>query len=117
MALTLASAAHWALQFPKTAMLAARLFLDARVPAMLKWGALAGALLIISPIDLLGDIPVLGPVDDIGLLMLLVTMFVRLCPPNIVREHETIVGAGATAGMKPQTSPSGGSDLKNVTPQ
>jgi len=116
MAMSLASAARWALQFPKTALLAARLFLDTRVPAVLKLFTLVGALLIISPVDLLGDIPVLGPIDDLGLLMLLVTLFVRLCPPNIVREHETVVGAGAAAGMRPQPSPSG-TDLKNVTPR
>lgn len=116
MALSLTSAAHWALQFPKTAMLAARLFLDARVPAVLKIGTLATALLIVSPVDVFGDIPLLGPLDDLGLLALLVTLFVRLCPAHIVREHETAVGPGANAGMRPQTAPPG-SDLKNVTPR
>ena len=116
MAVTVASAARCALQFPKTAMLAARLFLDTRVPAALKLFTLAGALLIVSPLDVFGDIPVLGPIDDFGLLMLLVTLFVRLCPAYIVREHETIVGQGANAGIRPQTSKVT-SDLKNVTPR
>jgi len=116
MALSVASAARWALTFPKTALLAARLFLDTRVPAPLKLFTLAGALLIVSPLDVFGDIPVLGPIDDLGLLMLLVTLFVRLCPAYIVREHETIVGPGASAGMRPQTSPPS-TDLKNVTPR
>ena len=115
MALSLATAAHWALQFPKTALLAARLFLDTRVPSLLKILTVAAALLIVSPIDVFGDIPLLGPLDDIGLLALLVTLFVRLCPAHLVREHESAVGPGSNAGMRPQTAPPS-TELKNVTP-
>ena len=51
---------------------------DARVPLMLKIGALALAVLIISPIDLFSDIPGLGLLDDAALLSLLCYWFVRL---------------------------------------
>lgn len=49
---------------------------DARVPLALKLIAVAVALLIVSPIDVLGDIPVLGALDDAALLTLLCMWFV-----------------------------------------
>ena len=49
---------------------------DERVPAMLKMGTATAALLIISPLDIFGDIPALGFVDDGILLVLLLTWFV-----------------------------------------
>jgi uncharacterized membrane protein YkvA (DUF1232 family) len=115
MAISLTSAARWALQFPKTAMLAARLFLDARVSPLLKFGAAAAAIVVISPADLLADIPLLGPIDDIALLMLLVTFFVRLCPADIVREHQRTVGVDPASGRSQQ--PFDNPQIKNVTPK
>jgi uncharacterized membrane protein YkvA (DUF1232 family) len=49
---------------------------DARVPLALKLIAAALALLVISPVDLFGDIPVLGAFDDAALLTLLCMWFV-----------------------------------------
>jgi hypothetical protein len=44
-----------------------------------------------------------GQVDDIGLLVLSVLAFIKLCPPHLVSEHEAAldgqdVSAGGTAG-------------------
>jgi uncharacterized membrane protein YkvA (DUF1232 family) len=83
------------------AMRVARLFLDRRVSPGLKVLAALGALVAVSPIDLLGDIPVLGAFDDVALLALIAALFVRFCPRDAVAEH-----FGATAGA-----------LKNVTPR
>ncbi len=49
---------------------------DARVPISLKLIAAAFALLIISPVDIFGDVPVLGALDDAALLTLLCMWFV-----------------------------------------
>jgi uncharacterized membrane protein YkvA (DUF1232 family) len=49
---------------------------DARVPLPLKLIAAAIALLVISPIDIFSDIPVLGVLDDAALLTLLCVWFV-----------------------------------------
>src|SRR5215469_3673264 len=115
MALSLVAAARWALQFPKTALLASRLFLDERVSPLLKLAAAVAAVVIVSPVDLIGDVPLLGPIDDIALLALLVTLFVKLCPAAIVREHQSNVGVdAATASWRP---PSGDAPIKNVTPR
>ena len=48
----------------------------ADVPFALKAGAIAVALLIISPINFLGDIPFLGMFDDAALLTMLCMWFV-----------------------------------------
>jgi uncharacterized membrane protein YkvA (DUF1232 family) len=50
---------------------------DARVPMRLKLIALGLALFIISPLNILGDIPLLGIADDVALLALLLNWFVR----------------------------------------
>ncbi len=49
---------------------------DERVPFSLKVVAALIGLLIISPLDLFGDIPVLGALDDAALLTLLCVWFV-----------------------------------------
>lgn len=75
----------WAVR--KYAKAVGRLFLDQRVSPGLKVAAGLGALLVVSPVDLLADIPVLGALDDFALLTLLAMLFVRFCPPEAVAEH------------------------------
>jgi len=58
---------------------------DARVPGHLKWGAGALALLIVSPLDLFGDIPVLGLLDDAALLSILAVAFVALATKHTTK--------------------------------
>jgi uncharacterized membrane protein YkvA (DUF1232 family) len=57
---------------------------DARVPLVLKAAAGLIALLVISPIDIFGDIPVLGMLDDVALLSLLCMLFVRLAGKHVM---------------------------------
>jgi uncharacterized membrane protein YkvA (DUF1232 family) len=71
--------------FPRLLLAAGRnykrmlpLMRDARVPTALKAGTAALGLLILSPLDVFGDIPVLGVLDDAVLLTLLCTLFVWL---------------------------------------
>jgi uncharacterized membrane protein YkvA (DUF1232 family) len=69
--------------------LVARLMADKRVsfwPKLLPIGALA---YVISPIDLIpgGVIPIVGAVDDVAILWFGVSMFIELCPPEVVKEH------------------------------
>ncbi|MBV9647523.1 MAG: hypothetical protein JO043_08675 [Candidatus Eremiobacteraeota bacterium] len=54
------------------------LFRHEAVPFWLKAATVALGLLIISPIDLFGDIPVLGVCDDVVLLALLLNIFVAV---------------------------------------
>ena len=65
---------------------------DPRVPAWLKAGAVVLGILIVSPVDVFGDIPGLGLLDDAVLLALLVNAFVALGLRHTMRS------AGAPAG-------------------
>ena len=56
---------------------------DARVPLALKLIATAIALLVISPVDVFGDIPVLGALDDAALLTLLCMWFVSQASKHV----------------------------------
>ncbi len=54
------------------------LFRDPAVPVWLKAATALLAALIISPLDLFGDIPLVGFADDAALLALLATAFVQI---------------------------------------
>jgi uncharacterized membrane protein YkvA (DUF1232 family) len=76
--------------FPRALFLAARnfkrmlpLMRDERVPMQLKVLTGAFALLIVSPVDIFSDIPVLGLFDDALLLTLLCALFVTLATRTI----------------------------------
>lgn len=56
---------------------------DTRVPAVLKALTIATGIVIVSPIDLFSDVPVLGLLDDAALLSLLCYVFVRLASRHI----------------------------------
>ena len=89
----------WALR--RNAARVGRLFLDQRVPMPLKALTAFGALLILSPIDLFGDIPVLGVVDDTVALVLLGWLFLRLCPPNVLAEYRAAAAASRVKNVTP----------------
>lgn len=63
---------------PRLIVQAHRLLRHPGVPPRLKLLTAAGAALILSPIDLFGDIPVLGLFSDSVLLALLLAWFVRV---------------------------------------
>lgn len=73
-----------------TARLAWRLMRDPRVAATTKLLVpVLAAAYVLFPIDLLPDlVPLLGQVDDLVILALAVKLFIELCPPAVVREHQ-----------------------------
>jgi len=77
----------WALL--RQARLAFRLLRDERVPTMAKLIVPAAMLYAVSPLDLVPDlIPLVGQVDDLGVCVLAVLAFIKLCPRHLVDEHE-----------------------------
>jgi uncharacterized membrane protein YkvA (DUF1232 family) len=71
---------------------------DARVSVLPKLIIPAAALYVISPIDLIPDFILgLGQLDDIGIVVLAVAMFIEFCPRAIVDEHRRAIAA--TAGL------------------
>jgi uncharacterized membrane protein YkvA (DUF1232 family) len=83
-----------------------RLLNDYRVPAWIKISIpLVVLLYFITPIDFIPDfIPVLGQLDDLGILLLGMSLIIRLAPQNVVDEHRLALGYDADV---PPTSTSG----------
>jgi uncharacterized membrane protein YkvA (DUF1232 family) len=67
------------------------------VPGWLKWLTIGGAVFIISPLDLLGDIPVIGVFDDVALLALLANLFVGFADHSVAKKESV---GGNAAVMK-----------------
>lgn len=63
--------------------LISRLLVDSRVNPLIKLLPVATLVYVITPVDLL---PV-NPVDDAFVLWIGTTLFVELCPPEVVDEH------------------------------
>lgn len=73
--------------------LAWQLFIDQRVPIWTKIIPLLSFAYLFWPIDLIPDFyPVIGQLDDIGIIMLGITLFVKLCPPDVVQTHSDELG-------------------------
>ncbi|NDJ52381.1 MAG: hypothetical protein GYB68_04740 [Chloroflexi bacterium] len=75
-----------------------RLFWDGRVPLLLKSLPLIGGAYLIWPLDIITEaaVVVFGPgviLDDIGILTAALLLFVRMAPPDVVREHLRELGA------------------------
>lgn len=69
--------------------LAWRLISDRRVSWSLKLIPILALVYFVSPIDLLPDflIPGLGSLDDLAIIAIALRYFIRLAPPELVREH------------------------------
>ena len=64
------------------------LFKDGRIPLWIKSVLPASLVYLISPVDFVPDVILgLGQLDDLGIIMLGMALFVKLCPQDIVQEH------------------------------
>jgi uncharacterized membrane protein YkvA (DUF1232 family) len=90
------------------ARLAVRLLREPTVPVGLKALTVLPLLYVISPIDLLPDfIPVLGQLDDLGVLVAAIELFLGWCPPAAVAHHRRAVETGAAYAPVPAPAGSG----------
>ena len=66
-----------------------RLISDRQVNFLLKLLPIAAAIYVISPVDLIPGavLPVIGALDDAVVIWLGTSLFVALCPDDIVQEH------------------------------
>ena len=75
------------------------LFRDSRVPFLSKLVLPLSLLYLVSPIDILPDVIVgLGQLDDLGVLLLAMSLFVRLCPPRLVDHYRNQLEYGDQEG-------------------
>jgi uncharacterized membrane protein YkvA (DUF1232 family) len=74
------------------ARVAVRLFREPRVPMVLKALPLLACLYVVSPVDLVPDfIPGLGQLDDLGIILATLELFVRLCPTGAQLFHREAI--------------------------
>ncbi len=72
--------------------LAIRLVRDPAVPPYFKAVPFAALAYVVSPLDFLPDfIPIIGQLDDIGILVLGLKLFLRLCPADVVAFHREAI--------------------------
>jgi uncharacterized membrane protein YkvA (DUF1232 family) len=86
------------LHLPNFLRLYWRLFRDRRVPILPKALLVLTLAYVVSPLDLVPDfIPVIGEVDDIVVVLSGLWLFIRLCPPEVVRETVHDIATRASA--------------------
>jgi uncharacterized membrane protein YkvA (DUF1232 family) len=64
-----------------------RLMGDRRVSPWIKLIPVGSLIYLISPIDIIMGIPGIDALDDAAVLWMGSTLFVELCPPDVVHEH------------------------------
>jgi uncharacterized membrane protein YkvA (DUF1232 family) len=65
-----------------------QLMRDGRVPIYLKIIPVLVALYLLSPLDLIpGFLPIIGQLDDFGLLLVGLSTFIRLAPKDVIEEY------------------------------
>ena len=83
---------------PKQFQLFRRLLLDPRIPILPK-AILVGALVFaVSPLNLPNFIPVVGALDDIGIVLFAGNFFLKQVPAHILAEQRQAVGLGEEFG-------------------
>ena len=85
---------------PNFARLYWRLFRDRRVSILPKALLVLTLVYVILPFDVIPDfIPVIGEMDDVAVVLSVLWLFIRLCPPEVVREivHDVATRAEARA--------------------
>jgi len=86
--------------------LAVRLLREPTLSWMFKLIPVAAAIYVISPLDLIPDVlPVIGEVDDLGILFLALELFVRVAPSPIVAYHQAAIEAGRPFSRMPHDGP------------
>jgi len=77
-----------------------RLLKDPRVPIYLKVVPFLGVLYLVFPLDIVPDfLPILGQLDDLGVVLAGLKVFEKLVPQHLVQEHlDAIVYGTVTTG-------------------
>jgi uncharacterized membrane protein YkvA (DUF1232 family) len=62
---------------------------DGQVPFWIKSVPALSLIYVISPLDFIPDAFLgLGQLDDLGIILLGITLFLKLCPPNLVQYYQ-----------------------------
>ena len=87
--------------------LAIRLVREPCVPLLTKALPLLAACYLISPFDFVPDVvPLLGQLDDLGLILIALEVFLRLCPTGALAFHRAAIDQGRGYAAMPPTDDS-----------
>ncbi len=86
-------------RLPNLARLSLRLLQDPRVPMGNKAVGVGAIVLVLSPIDIPGWVPVLGQALDVLLILNILERFIHAAPRAVVEEH--IAALGLTGKVQP----------------
>ncbi|MBN1890957.1 MAG: DUF1232 domain-containing protein [Thermoflexales bacterium] len=80
-----------------------RLYFDPRVPLWVKAIPTASLAYLIWPVDVVPELvlPLVGALDDLGIIALGLTTFVNLCPPDVVEEHRRAISGETGRHVNP----------------
>ena len=74
------------------ARLAFRLMREPRVPAIVKVVPVLAAIYVIWPLDIVPDLfPVIGQLDDLGVALLALELFTKMCPAVVRAFHQDAI--------------------------
>lgn len=98
-------------QLMENGRLAFRLFNDPRVPSWVRYGIpILVILYFVMPFDIMPDVlPVLGQLDDIGVIILGMSLMAKLAPSYVVDEHRRALGYDLKGGGSESSKQAGGS--------
>jgi uncharacterized membrane protein YkvA (DUF1232 family) len=86
--------------------LATRLMRDPEISWLLKAIPIVAGLYVVSPLDFIPDpLPLIGEVDDLGILLLALESFVRFSPSRIVAFHQAAIEARRPFSRMPHDGP------------
>jgi uncharacterized membrane protein YkvA (DUF1232 family) len=86
-------------QIAHTFQLVWRLLNDSRVPILNKLIVPAVIAYVVWPIDLIPDaIPILGQLDDVGVVFFGIRFFIETCPEDVVMEHRRAIAGETNRG-------------------
>jgi len=75
--------------------LAVRLLREPAVPLGAKLVPALGLAYFIFPLDVVPDfLPIIGQLDDLGVILITLEIFVHLCPPAVVQHHQATMARG-----------------------
>lgn len=80
------------MRLPTLLRLGYGLFRDSRVPVWQRAAAVGLVGLILSPIDIVGDVPVVGQIWDFTLAVVVLEAFINNAPADVVNEHIVRLG-------------------------
>jgi uncharacterized membrane protein YkvA (DUF1232 family) len=89
------------MRLPTLLKLGYALMRDSRVPIWQRGAAVGLVGLIFSPVDVVGDIPVVGQFWDFTLAVLVLDTFISMAPAAVVNEHIARLNLGDKIPLRP----------------